>query len=206
MIYLVGKMGATQFQECQPWASGMLLTPRSWLLPPPIYAVDNGAFAHWYNYRRNWDDGLHDEWLKAIAKVQKLHKPLWVLAPDVVMDSRRTLELASIYAPILHKAELPVAIALQEGVEYNSVLEFQPQWVFIGGSTEWKLEQIVPVCRYFSERNIRVHVGRVNTAKRLKLCMGAGADAADGTSLNRYRSSTLPLFAKVLSAPRLPLP
>jgi hypothetical protein len=50
--------------------------------------------------------------------------------------------------------------------------------VFLGGSTEWKLDAIAPWCAAFPGR---VHVGRVNTWERLVLCWRSGAIAVDGT-------------------------
>lgn len=55
--------------------------------------------------------------------------------------------------------------------------------IFVGGSTEWKRQAIVPWCQRFP----RVHVGRINTDKWLRYCEAAGAESVDGTGWFRGR-------------------
>lgn len=61
--------------------------------------------------------------------------------------------------------------------------------IFIGGSTEWKLSAIMPWGRWAKDRGLYVHVGRVNSSKRIALCGQAGADSFDGTAVTRYASN-----------------
>jgi hypothetical protein len=43
------------------------------------------------------------------------------------------------------------------------------------------------------EHSAYLHIGRVNTARRIRLCADAGADSFDGTSVSRY-ATTLELL------------
>jgi hypothetical protein len=61
----------------------------------------------------------------------------------------------------------------------------------MGGSTEWKLANMVEWGQFCAERGIYYHVGRVNTQKRFRLAHIAGADSVDGSSASRY-AVTLP--------------
>jgi hypothetical protein len=49
------------------------------------------------------------------------------------------------------------------------------------------------------------HVGRVNTARRIRLCAEAGADSFDGTSVTMF-SCTLPLLESARRQPSLLAP
>ncbi|MFV3332929.1 hypothetical protein ACNFIA_18455 [Pseudomonas sp. NY15437] len=84
-------------------------------------------------------------------------------------------------------------IAVQDGVEPDDVREFlSPSCgLFLGGSTDWKLKTCNAWGVLARRRNCHFHVGRVNSAKRIKLCSAAGAHSIDGTSATRF-SKTLP--------------
>jgi EAL domain-containing protein (putative c-di-GMP-specific phosphodiesterase class I) len=76
-------------------------------------------------------------------------------------------------------------------------------WLFIGGSTEFKLGSTARECiKAAKSAGKKVHVGRVNTARRLNYCKMVGADTVDGTciafgkdinmaKLNRWMPRTL---------------
>jgi hypothetical protein len=56
--------------------------------------------------------------------------------------------------------------------------------VFIGGSTDWKLgEMSEAIIAEGNNRGVWVHVGRVNSLRRLRWAKHAGADSVDGTML-----------------------
>jgi hypothetical protein len=44
-------------------------------------------------------------------------------------------------------------------------------------------------------RNCYLHVGRVNSQRRIAICAAAGADSFDGTSVTRYAVTMRPLDA-----------
>ena len=56
--------------------------------------------------------------------------------------------------------------------------------MFVGGSTEFKLGPVAAaLCQEAKARGLWVHVGRVNSRKRLRYSASIGADSADGTYL-----------------------
>jgi hypothetical protein len=61
------------------------------------------------------------------------------------------------------------------------VRQLAPDVVFVGGSTEWKWETAEMWCREFP----RVHVGRVNSPRRLYELESWGCESCDGTGWNR---------------------
>ena len=204
MRYMIGSDSLPSFltvQEEIPDA-GMLLYPKSWRAPAGVYACDNGVYGA-FQKGKVWDDQMHHAFLGMLNKIPADNPPLWVLLPDAVADWPRTVELAAMYLPLVRQRRLPVAIALQDGCNFEEVMGFAPDWVFVAGSTEWKEANILTACRFFHARGIKVHVGRVNTRRRLMLCQSAGADSADGTTLNKFLNATLPLIANTLRQPCL---
>lgn len=80
------------------------------------------------------------------------------------------------YSPNLRQTGWPLAFAVQDGMTFDDVPA--DCVLFLGGSTEWKEAAIKPWCLRFPGR---VHVGRVNTWRRLMACYEAGAISVDGT-------------------------
>lgn len=141
------------------------------------YALDNGAYSAFKNGRPfdvpAWLSLL--DWAKASGVA-----PLWTLVPDVVGDCAATLRAWDTYAPIAASYGWPLAFAAQDGMEPIDV-PAAADVVFIGGSTAWKREAIVPWCR----AHRRVHVGRINTRRWVEYCEAAGAESCDGTGWTR---------------------
>jgi hypothetical protein len=175
----------------------MLLTPTAWQTPYTSYACDNGVYANFMK-GRGWDNEMDVQYREMLSKLPADNPPMWVLLPDVVADWKATVELGRIYLPILKQLCIPVAVALQDGCDFNEALQFDPDWVFVGGSTEWKLANVSRICQFFRPKGIKVHVGRVNTARRVRLCQSAGADSCDGTTLNKFCNKNLPRVSREL--------
>ena len=129
------------------------------------YALDNGAFAK----GENWSES---EWFKLLqwAKLSG-QRPRWALVPDVVADRIRTLRKWDLYAPRLAEYGWPLGFAVQDGMVPGDVPK-DAAVVFVGGSTEWKWKTMQEWCAEFP----RVHVGRVNSYRRLWQCHDAGAE------------------------------
>lgn len=138
------------------------------------WAADNDAF-------QGFTPG---PWLSMMGKLAGKTGCLFVSAPDVVADWASTLVLWDIYWPVIHDADLPVAVVLQDGC-----LEIPPEAdaVFIGGSTEWKLSDVAHrLVDMAKERSLWVHMGRVNSARRLQLAASWGCDSVDGSGWAMY--------------------
>ena len=143
--------------------------PYRWL----PYALDNGAFPAWVN-GEPWD---RDGFLALVARAAKSGQaPLWVVVPDAVGDRSATLALWGEWAPRLSTYGWPLAFAVQDGMSAADVPS-EASVVFVGGTTAWKWRTLADWCSAFP----RVHVGRVNTERRLWQCWRSGAESCDGT-------------------------
>ncbi len=171
----------------RPTRIGALLTPQSGNDPPTDmdWAADNGCFG-----------GLDRvKWLRFLAKIHTaLRAPLWVCCPDVVADMGATWELFSRWQPILADLGLPVALVLQDGLErFKWRAQLPSRWdliaaVFVGGSTEFKLSRFArETCEQAKSRGKLVHVGRVNTERRIHQIAAWGCvDTIDGSGFSKW--------------------
>jgi hypothetical protein len=165
--YLAGKY---------PGLVGHLYSPGAERGPYPFlpYALDNGAFVAWEK-RRPFDEA---EWKRLLLwAAMSGQRPLWSIVPDVVADRAATLANWDRYAAEVRRFGFRPALALQDGMTFDDVPDADCV-LFIGGTTEWKEAAIRPWCERFPGR---VHVGRVNTWRRLWECYQAGATSVDGT-------------------------
>ena len=155
----------------------MITTPGHKGLPSGIvngsqFAVDNEAFT------RGFDPGRYFPYLEMLAPYRA--NCLFVTVPDVVGDSIQTLSLYRQW--VRHFEGWPIAFVAQDGQE-NLPLPGYYDWLFIGGSTEWKMSPASDDCiRRAKADGKRVHIGRVNSEKRFKHFQLIGADSCDGTN------------------------
>lgn len=159
-----------------PGRLGHLFSPGAQRGPFPFmpYAIDNGIFAKGENWQEAEFFKLLD-WARLSGQ-----RPLWVIVPDEVGDRLRTLRKWELYASRVAAYGWPLAFAVQDGMTPEDV-PTGAEVVFIGGSTEWKWANMAMWCESFP----RVHVGRVNTYRRLWQCHDAGAESCDGTGWTR---------------------
>jgi hypothetical protein len=128
-------------------------------------------------------------WLRALGKVSNQEGCLFVLAPDVVSDARATMTLFSRYAPVIRDCGLPVGFALQNGEGVGVPWELLDA-VFIGGDTEFKFSDKVRwLVSIAKERGKWVHMGRVNTLRRIEYAAAIGCDSIDGTKWSRFTNT-----------------
>jgi len=152
------------------------------------YGLDNGAWTA-FQQREPWN-------AEAFYRAAFQFGPTadWVVAPDVVAGGLASLDLTLQWLPRLDFCPLRL-IAVQDGMSAGDVAPHLGPGVgiFVGGSTGWKERS----ARGWGDLAARVgcylHVGRVNTRRRIALCADAGADSFDGTSASTY-ASTLPLL------------
>ena len=171
---------------------GVLHTPqagnRLCSLPLP-WAVDNAAFS------RPDDDKF---WRLCISSwaMDRHHPPLWVAVPDVVGDHDATRRQFIIWRAFwlseLGHIPFPLAFVLQNGCTTDEVPWDDIAAVFVGGDNEFKLRQSVPLIDAAKERCKLVHIGRVNTHRRLRYAYDLGADTVDGTKYSMFSETHLP--------------
>lgn len=130
------------------------------------------------------------------ALVGKPGRCLFATVPDVVADARATACLFEVWWRALARRGLPAALVAQDGLEYLgswlSLLWPRIDALFIGGSTEWKLGPAAQALVAEAKRRGKwVHMGRVNSARRIRYAASIGCDSVDGTKWVRWRDAYL---------------
>lgn len=157
------------------------------------YALENGGWAA-HTAGQPFDEQAFAKSVEAVGA-----RADWISAPDIVMGGRASFDLSVRWLPRLEQMApgQRILFVAQDGFERPEILEqLAPMLgdrlgIFIGGSTEWK-EGTLPLWgAVAAERGCWLHVGRVNTTRRVSLCAAAGATSFDGTSVSKF-SRTLP--------------
>lgn len=163
------------------FSPGGLADPRG--LPT---ALDNGRYAAW-SKGKAWRSSDYLTFLD--RALRRVDDPVFAVVPDVVGDGPQTLKWWSRWEPRLSRLGLTLALAVQDGMTPESVHREvgEPAVVFVGGTTRWKWETV----RTWTKSFRRVHVGRVNTLRRLWLCHALGVESCDGTGWYYRRQRAL---------------
>lgn len=176
MIYMSPQSKDITHYPSAQW--GQIATPRNWnkrITPNKLWCADNDVF------NGHFSEGVFFPWLERMRAYQD--RCVFVVCPDVVADPIGTRTCFEQYAPAIRALGYPVAFAAQDGQERLSwPADFDA--VFIGGSTEWKLSPQADVCiAQVRAMGKWVHVGRVNSQKRIRHFQLVGVDSVDGTGI-----------------------
>lgn len=151
------------------------------------YALDNGAWTAYQSGAR-WDAG------KFLALLDTHGAGAdWAVLPDIVGGGAASLAWSLDWRPRVQPLCPRWLLAVQDGMSEAEVGPHVGEGVgvFVGGSTAWKLATLAGWARLARERGAWCHVGRVNSARRIRVCRFMGVDSFDGTSATRF-AVTLP--------------
>lgn len=198
MMYLSGVKSAAIAHDLATGRIGLLNTPKCGyaLVGVATWAMDNGCFTDTYPG--------DDAYLSTLDRyAEHRGRCLFVAVPDVVGDAEATLARFQPMAGRIRAAGWPVALVGQDGME-NLALPWEDfDWLFVGGSTEWKLGPgAEALIRQEQAHGKRVHVGRVNSATRFRRFRSLGCDTADGTFLAFGPDINAPKLRRWTAAPR----
>ena len=178
---------------------GHLLTPQmgndigSLIRSGLPWACDNSAFSNpddtkfWNMAIDAWD------WMRHCP-------PDWVAVPDSVCNHSETLRLFHDWVAMwnyeLDTIPFPLAFVLQNGADIDSVPWDQIAAVFVGGDDDFKLNKCHDLVAYAKAIGKLVHVGRVNSLKRIKYAVDIGADSIDGSGFSMFPDRKIPRAIK----------
>jgi hypothetical protein len=151
------------------------------------YALDNGAWSA-AQTGRPWDA---DAFLRTVTQLGAAAD--FVVLPDIVGEGRASLKRSRTWLPFLLGSTRLLLLPVQDGLEPGDISPFLGENIglFVGGTTAWKLATLGTWGALAARVGCYLHVGRVNTARRIARCHAAGAQSFDGTSVTRY-AVTLP--------------
>jgi len=122
-------------------------------------------------------------------------RALWLALPDVPFRGLESLDLTLQWLPEMRGHPSILLIVVQDGMTPAMVAPFLGPRVgiFVGGTDDWK-EQTLPIWGALArEAGCYLHIGRVNSARRIFLCAAEEADSFDGTSVTQF-ADTLPML------------
>jgi hypothetical protein len=110
---------------------------------------------------------------------------MFAVAPDTPLDAAATLELSLPWLARIRELDIPAAFAAQDGAQRPGLIPWDEfDVLFLGGSTEWKTGPIAQqLAAEAKARGKRLHMGRVNSRRRLGLAAWIGCHSVDGTFL-----------------------
>lgn len=147
--------------------------------------ADNGCFSG------RWTERKWMTWLLDVPRTVR-----FVVAPDVFhLDGTpchdETLQRWRRFGPLLERHGFTPAFVCQVGAEPTNVPDAPV--LFLGGTTEWKLGPHAWAITAAAKAEGRwVHMGRVNSQKRLDTARAMGCDSVDGTYLTFGPDTNLP--------------
>jgi hypothetical protein len=197
MLYLANPSSAPAREAMVRGDLGCIVTPAQGNRLPPaaVWCADNGCGpgADGGPGAGYPGDRAYLEWLSRLS-ARGGRRCLFAVAPDVLCDAPATIARSAEFVYRIRAwFGLPVALVAQDGLER---LEVPWPWfdvLFLGGSTAWKLG---PAARALAaearRRGKHVHMGRVNSLKRLRYAAAIGCGSADGTIVARAPDIRLP--------------
>lgn len=178
MMYFSNPTGAA-IDYMRSGVLGFIDTPLQGNVRPDniVWCADNGCFNDKkFNENRWW------AWLSANAYAARTCR--FATAPDVIGDHYATVVRSAPWLPEIRTLGYPAAFVAQDGAQIHTVPWSTFDVLFIGGTTEFKLgDTAAGLVKHAKELGMWVHVGRVNSLKRLRYAEAIGADSVDGTML-----------------------
>ena len=139
-----------------------------------IIGIDNGC----YSRPEKYDD---EKYLNYLTNLNLQHS-LFATAPDVVGDYKKTRKRSKPMFKKIRNIGYKVAYVGQDCEDGNKLNFKLFDCLFIGGTTEWKLSQDAYKLVQLAKQNGKwIHMGRVNSYKRMRVAGAIGVDSVDGT-------------------------
>lgn len=170
----------------------LLLTPDIHTDHGMPYGLDNGA---WGCFQRG--ESFNAEAFRDLLSEYAAGAD-WIVVPDIVCGGLESLAVSLEWLPELRTLGPTLLIPVQDGMtdEHLRNLVSGDVGIFVGGSTEWKEQSLTMWGALARETGCYLHVGRVNSRRRIRLCALAGAHSFDGTSVTRFAVNVHTLTAE----------
>ncbi|MBK8078249.1 MAG: hypothetical protein IPK24_22570 [Kineosporiaceae bacterium] len=180
MLYLATPSTPKVREAMSAGLIGCMTTPKQGNVVPPRawYAADNGRFGKGWPGADAWW-----AWLQAKITRHGADRCLWALAPDEPGNAAATLTESLPWLGRIRGLGVPAAFAAQDGCEAPGMVPWDSLDVlFLAGSTDWKLSAAASDLALTAQAlGKRVHMGRVNSLRRLRHASALRCATSDGT-------------------------
>ena len=156
-----------------------------------VWAADNACFNG-----KTWDSVA---WLRWLESKSNPSEALFATVPDVVGNHTETLAKWPLWSKQVKELGYKTAFILQNGCTPSEVPWDECDAVFVGGDTNWKLGgEAYLVVSEAKKRGHWVHMGRVNSLRRIQTAQMWGCDSVDGTYLAFGPDVNTPKLVKMM--------
>ncbi len=178
---------------------GVLLTPNMGNRPKlqgVLWAADNGLFAGPDKPVRPFGECEFARFKTLLERAGwDLDGCLFAVVPDAPFNAQGTLERWAEWYPRF-RAELPAGVPLAfvaaDGMTVDDVPWDELDVLFLGGSDAFKEGAAIELCAEARRRGKWVHMGRVNSRRRMAIAWRFRCDSADGTFIAFGPNQNLP--------------
>lgn len=196
MIYLATPSTPKIAAAMKAGLLGQLLTPDvgNVALEDVTLGVDNGCFP----YRDNPDEWPPEPWIRALERAPRASR--FAVVADVVFDHVRTVDRWREWSPIVRDLGHRPAFAVQNGiVDVARDVPDDAEAIFVGGDNRLKYgPEAIAASHVARDRGLWLHLGRVNSLRRLRWAFALRCDSVDGTFLTRAPDKNLPRLLRYL--------
>lgn len=141
-----------------------------------IWAADTGCFSKPHEH----DDDKYLAWLK--KENHRRDACLFATAPDVYGDADATLQVALPMFDRIRGIGYKAALVCQDNLKSENVPWGLFDVFFLGGKDDWRnSEAFRELVKEAVDRGLWVHMGRVNSLKRMRYAKSLGCKSVDGT-------------------------
>lgn len=188
MLYLGTASGPLVRDAMTAGLLGQLVTPNAGnRLTARTWALDNGCFSESWNA---------DRWVATLDRYRDTPGCLFAAVPDKVGDAAETNRLWARWHGAARDRGYRCAYVGQNGCRS---IPASAGAFFIGGDDDWKLgPDARSLVAEAKARGLWVHMGRVNTLRRLRYAALIGCDSVDGTTLAWGPDRNLPQLLRWL--------
>lgn len=154
---------------------------RNHIAPDMPWCLDNGCF------NRYEPPAI----LRMLDKYRGIPGCVFATVPDMVGDHDATRLLFAAWLGTYQRYGYPPAFVLQDGIAGAADVPWDSlAAVFIGGSTRFKYSDTVRVIVAEAKRRGKwVHMGRVNTRKRIEYAASIDCDSTDGSRFPKFKDA-----------------
>lgn len=167
------------FENYKHLPFGTLLTPSQSINPDDIteytYALDNEAFV-----------GFSEAKFRFMLEKYRNTNPIFIAVPDVVANHNKTISSFYKWKDEIESYGYPLAFVCQNGMKPRDIPE-EASAIFIGGDNDFKFgSTAIDIIDEAKQKGLWVHIGRINSKKRIRFAKSVNADSFDGSQYARF--------------------
>jgi hypothetical protein len=157
------------------------------------YAIDNGAWSA-FKSKTPFNESAFKRCIDLIGKEAD-----FIVVPDIVCGGIHSLRFSESWLQRVTSFDTLALLPVQDEMtpeDIESILG-QKVGIFIGGSDHFKESTMGQWARLAERKGVYIHCGRVNTNRRLRMCVAEGIDSFDGSGPSVFPDNCIKLSNEI---------